>query len=274
MWIIRYLYNRIHPRSFFFYSLWYIYFVYIALHHDEEPHCYRSSPMPRHAPKTNRLFTKETSPLARSLIFPTSTGFQKSPVYKTSLKSQYQTFLSLKFRWFLDFLTFQVFREDHLACFSQFSCHSPLSQRTVWQVISLKWERNVCRRFFRVGQGTISLWTKSCKIVLNMVKKFRISLFLASGGGLNLELSCGWGLQSCLGMFPIIWSSFTGKPISNKTWSHVSSKVSSPFGNVLLWSSSGLCSSILLCFKISSSCIFFYSLLIFSLISFLLLTSV
>lgn len=161
MWIIRYLYNRIHPRSFFFYSLWYIYFVYIALHHDEEPHCYRSSPMPRHAPKTNRLFTKETSPLARSLIFPTSTGFQKSPVYKTSLKSQYQTFLSLKFRWFLDFLTFQVFREDHLACFSQFSCHSPLSQRTVWQVISLKWERNVCRRFFRVGQGTISLWTKS-----------------------------------------------------------------------------------------------------------------
>ncbi|WZZ26802.1 hypothetical protein YC2023_010203 [Brassica napus] len=40
-----------------------------------------------------------------------------------------------------------------------------------------------------------------------MVKKFRISLFLASGGGLNLELSCGRGLQSCLGMFPIIWSS-------------------------------------------------------------------
>ena len=39
----RILYNRIHPHSFFFYSLWYIFFVYIALH-DEEPYCYRSSP--------------------------------------------------------------------------------------------------------------------------------------------------------------------------------------------------------------------------------------
>ncbi|WZZ10154.1 hypothetical protein YC2023_096075 [Brassica napus] len=38
-------------------------------------------------------------------------------------------------------------------------------------------------------------------------------------------------------------AALAGKPISTAAWSHISSKISSPFGNAFIWSSSSLCSA-------------------------------
>nr|VDC75811.1 unnamed protein product [Brassica rapa] len=114
--------------------------------------------MPRHAPKTNRLFTKETSPLARSLIFPTSTGLPRG-----------------SFGLFHSVLVSQSAEPENCLTGDK----SKVGEKCLSQIFS-SWAGN-----------NFSLDKECCELVLNMDKKFRSSLFLASGGGLNLELSCG-----------------------------------------------------------------------------------
>ncbi|CAF2151444.1 unnamed protein product, partial [Brassica rapa subsp. trilocularis] len=52
-------------------------------------------------------------------------------------------------------------------------------------------EKCLSQIFSSWAGNNFSLDKECCELVLNMDKKFRSSLFLASGGGLNLELSCG-----------------------------------------------------------------------------------
>ncbi|WZY70359.1 hypothetical protein YC2023_002599 [Brassica napus] len=141
--------------------------------------------MPRHAPKTNRLFTKETSPLARSLIFPTvciqnipQISIPNIPIPQIPVIPGLPNIPGLprgSFGLFQSVLVSQSAEPENCLTGDK----SKVGEKCLSQIFS-SWAGN-----------NFSLDKECCELVLNMDKKFRSSLFLASGGGLNLELSCG-----------------------------------------------------------------------------------
>ncbi|CAN7137424.1 unnamed protein product [Brassica rapa subsp. narinosa] len=67
---------------------------------------------------------------------------------------------------------------------------------------------------------------------------------LVRNGGHILGLNCRIGRttsESVRKWYQTFGAALAGKPISTAAWSHISSKMSSPFGNALIWSSFSLC---------------------------------
>ncbi|CAF2248731.1 unnamed protein product [Brassica rapa] len=69
---------------------------------------------------------------------------------------------------------------------------------------------------------------------------------LVRNGGRILGLNCSSSTEECKAVrqwYQSFGAALAGKPISTAAWSHISSKISSPFGNAFIWSSSSLCSA-------------------------------